>query len=127
MNIFKKYNNIKYQLKKRYNKFYTNYKPYLYINNSNYIKDNKYKSILQSLLYYLPKNRLLSNKIYNITEKKNKRMGKGKGNISYFSTHYYGNKPIFLIKNVNLRKLKLLYIKHSFLNISRKHSIIDFK
>lgn len=127
MNNLKRYNNIKYQLKQRFNKVYSNYNPYLYINNSKYIKDKLYKSILQTLLYYLPKNKLICNKIYNVTEKKCLRMGKGKGKISYISTNYYGNKPLWLNNSIKYNKYKLIYLRHSFNKISRKYNFIDFK
>lgn len=93
MNIIK-VNNLKYQLKNKYKKSFINYKPYIYINNNEYIRNNKLKSLFENLIYSLPKNKLIINKIYNITLKKCQRMGKGKGKIAFISTYYYGNKPI---------------------------------
>lgn len=93
MNLIK-LNNLKYQLKNGYKKSFINYKPYIYINNNKYIKNNQFKSLFENIIFYLPKNKLIINKIYNITLKKSQRMGKGKGKILLTSTYYYGNKPI---------------------------------
>jgi hypothetical protein len=128
MNNLKKFNNMKYQLKNRINSTFKNYLPYLYLRNSIYINDNKLKYIQNTLLYYLPKTKIITNKVYNITEKKSQRMGKGKGKISYLSTHYYGNKPLFFKKNINYNnKNTLLYLKYSFINICKRYNIFDFK
>ena len=139
MNILLKRNNLKYQLKKLkngYKRTFFNYKPYLFLKNNELIQDKKYKSLLQSLLYYLPKNKLLINKIYNITEKKSQRMGKGKGKITYLSSNYYGNKPIWLNNNINYKynsynsynsNYKILYLKYTLKNLIKKYNNIDFK
>jgi len=126
MNLIK-INNLKYQLKNKYKKSFINYKPYLYLTNNKYIKNNQFKSLFYNTIYSLPKNKLIINKIYNITLKKAQRMGKGKGKISLVSTYYYGNKPIWLYNNIKYNDYKLIYLKYVLKRLTRKFNFIGFK
>lgn len=127
MLLFKKYNDIKYQLKKKYNKSFFNYNPYLYLVKSKLISNNLFKSLLNNLIFHLPKNKFIINKIYNVTRKKNQRMGKSKGKIAFQSTYYKGNNPIFIKNKIKYDNFKLLYIKHIFFKLSKKYNFINFK
>ena len=126
MNLIK-LNNLKYQLKNGYKKSFLNYKPYLYIHNNKYIKNNLFKSLFENIIFNLPKNKLIINKIYNITLKKSQRMGKGKGKILLTSTYYYGNKPIWLYNNIKYNSYKIIYLKYVFNKLTKKYSNIGFK
>lgn len=122
-----KLSNIKHQKKWKWITNFNNYKPYLFILNSKYLNNNSYKSLYQTLIYNLPKNKLLINKIYNETRKKNLRMGSCKGKIIDQSSSYYGNKPIWLNNNVKYNKIKLIYLNYVFTKLAKKYNYLGFK
>jgi hypothetical protein len=91
------------------------------------LANKSYKSLLQDWISSISTNPLIINKIYNITQKKSQRMGRGSGKLSYLSTHYYGNKPLWLNNNIVYNKYKLLYLNYLFIKVTKKYNFISFK
>lgn len=103
-------NKKKYLLKKPWNKLYFNKLPYLHFIKSKLIIKKNY-----DFLY--------NTKLYNLTQKRLLRMGKGKGKIFDQGYIIKGNIPL-LISNKNKIKEKEI-IKRIFINKLKKWNNLD--